>query len=223
MKGYISKILLGEIKNMLYEYLKENYGENEPILVADIYIAGVTMNTLRQKIKKLTDAGLLKRYDSGIYFIPKQSMFKSGSQLSIDKVITCKYLRNMQNTCGYVSGVTFANQLGLTTQVSMVYEIVTNKATTEYRETSLANNRIILRKPRINISEENYKILQFLDLIKEIDQIAEVSGEELTKCLVAYLKAVKLTFNDLAAYLQFYPDRIYKNLYETGLLYGISA
>lgn len=208
---------------MLYEYLKEQYGENEPIMISDICIEGITKNTLRQQIKKLTDAGLLKRYDTGIYFIPKKSIFKSGSQLSIDKVITSKYLRDMQETCGYVSGITFANQLGLTTQVSMMYEIVTNKATKDYRETSLAKTKIVLRKPRTRISEENYRILQFLDLIKEIDQIAEVSGDELTRRLLFYMKGIQLSFKELKDYLEFYPDRIYKNLYETGLLHGISA
>lgn len=208
---------------MLYEYLKEKYGENEPIILSDICIEGLSMNTLRQQVKKLTDAGVLKRYDNGIYFIPGKSVFKSGSQLSIDKVITSKYLRDTQNTCGYISGITFANQIGVTTQVPMVYEIVTNKATKDYRETSLAKTKIVLRKPRTCISDENYKILQFLDLIREIDRIAEMSGDELTRRLLAYLKGMQLSFKDLEDYLEYYPDRIYKNLYETGLLNGISA
>lgn len=208
---------------MLYEYLKKRYGENEPIIIADICIEGLSMNTLRQQIKKLTDAGLLKRYDTGIYFIPKKTVFKSGSQLSIDKVISCKYLQDMEERCGYISGVTFANQIGLTTQVSMEYEVVTNKATKDYRETSLGKTRVVLRKPRTFISGDNYKVLQFLDLIKEVDYISEVSGDELTRRLLAYMKAVQLTFVDIDEYLKFYPDKIYKNLYETGLLNGIST
>ena len=61
---------------MLYEYLKETYGENEPIFVADIEYGSMSENNIRQQIKKLTDTGLLKRYDTGIYFIPKKSIFK---------------------------------------------------------------------------------------------------------------------------------------------------
>ena len=79
---------------MLYEYLIETYGENVPIFVSDIEYSSMSENNIRQQIKKLTDAGLLKRYDTGIYFIPKKSIFKSGTQLSINEVIEKKYLRD---------------------------------------------------------------------------------------------------------------------------------
>ena len=65
---------------MLYDYLKDMYGENEPIFVADIKYGDTPMNSIRQQVKKLTDEGYLKRYDTGIYFIPKKTIFKSGSQ-----------------------------------------------------------------------------------------------------------------------------------------------
>ena len=132
-------------------------------------------------------------------------------------------MENNDKRCGYIGGVAFANQLGLTTQVPMTYEVVTNKATKDYRETKLANSRIILRKPRVTIDENNYRILQFLDLIKDIDYYSEVSGEELQKRLIAYMTGCAMMFSDLEPYLQYYPDRIYKNLYETRLLYGIPS
>ena len=86
--------------------------------------------------------------------------------------------KNICNRCGYVGGILFANQLGLTTQVPALYEVYTNKATTEYRETKLANLRVILRKPYCEIDTENAATLQFLDLIKEVVDISEVDGED---------------------------------------------
>lgn len=100
--------------------------------------------------------------------IPKKSMFRSGSILSVDEVIRKKYLQDGINCCGYMGEILFANQLGLTTQVPALYEVYTNKATTEYRETRLANLRVILRKTYCEIDAE---ILQFLDLIKEVVDI----------------------------------------------------
>ena len=67
---------------MLFEYLLETYGQNEPIFVSDIRYMDWSTNYIRQQIKKLTDEGKLRRYDTGIYFIPKPSPFRSGSQLS---------------------------------------------------------------------------------------------------------------------------------------------
>ena len=74
-----------------------------------------------------------------------------------------------------------ANQLGLTTQVPMVFEVITNKATTAYRETRLGNYRVIVKRPSVNVT-----VLQFLDLLKEVTDVSELNGSELTK------KAVRL-------------------------------
>ena len=223
VKNETSKIFLTGGMNVLYEYLIETYGENEPIFVAEIAYADMSENNIRQQIKKLTDGGLLKRYDTGIYFIPKKSIFKSGTQLSMNKVIEKKYLQDKNNRCGYISGIAFANQLGITTQVSMACEIVTNKATNERREIKLANSRVIIRRPRVPVDEKNYRLLQFLDLMKDIDSYAEITGAELNKCLCEYMKAISIRFADLEKYLRYYPDKIYRNLYETRLLYGISS
>ena len=120
-----------------------------------------------------------------------------------------------------VGGILFANQLGLTTQVPALYEVYTNKATTEYRETKLANLRVIIRKPYCEIDTENVATLQFLDLIKEVVDISEVEGEELTNRLIGYMKKKNIKFENLTPFLPYDPERIYKNMYEVGLLNGI--
>ena len=208
---------------MIYEYLKENYGENIPIYISRLKIEGMSDNTLRQQIKRLTDAGLLKRYDTGIYFIPQKSVFKSGSTLSVDQVLNDKYLREGEKRCGYQSGILFANQLGLTTQIPMLYEIVTNKASREYREITVAKTRVILRRPRTEINEDNFRALQFLDLMKDVDLVSELEGKRLRERLLAYMRACPLYFDDLKPFLPLYPDKLYRNLYEGGLLDGVPA
>jgi len=50
----------------LYEYLLENYKPNEPIFLAELQIEGMSRANLRQQIKKLTDAGKVKRFDNGV-------------------------------------------------------------------------------------------------------------------------------------------------------------
>lgn len=209
--------------NEVYEYIENKYKPNEPIFLAELDIPDIKPVSVRQQMKKLTEEGRLKRFDAGIYYIPKKSMFRSGSTLSIDEVIRKKYLQDGVNRCGYVGGILFANQLGLTTQVPALYEVYTNKATTEYRETKLANLRVILRKPYCEIDTKNAETLQFLDLIKEVVDISEVGGEELTKRLLGYMKKKNIGFESMKPFLPYYPDRIYKNMYEVGLLNGVSA
>lgn len=208
----------------LYEYLLDNYKENEPIFLVDIQIAGMTRTNVRQQIKKLADTGKVKRFDNGIYFLPKKTIFKSGSQLAPEKVLECKYLRDKDKRCGYVSGLMFFNQMGLTTQIPMMYEVVSNKATNDYRETSLAKSRVIVRKPKVPVTEKNYKVLQFLDMLKDVDLYSEVTGKQLQDRLYRYMDDANLSISEMEPYFSYYPDKLYKNLVETrGIYNGLLA
>lgn len=203
----------------LYEYLLDNYKENEPIFLADLQVDGMTRTNVRQQIKKLTDTGKVKRFDNGIYFLPQKTIFKSGSQLAPEKVLECKYLRDKDERCGYVSGLMFFNQMGLTTQVPMMYEVVSNKATNDYRETSLAKSRVIVRKPKVPVTEKNYKALQFLDMLKDVDVYSEVTGKPLQDRLYRYMDDANLSISEMEPYFAYYPDKLYKNLVETRVIY----
>ncbi len=207
----------------VYSYLKQNYDPNEPIFLSEINIPGVKPVSLRQQLKKLTEDGRLKRFDTGIYYLPKKSMFRFGSMLSPDDVIRKKYLLEGGSRCGYLSGMIFANQLGLTTQVPMAYEVYTNKATTDYRDTTVGSLRVIIRRPYVEVNDGNVNALQFLDLIKEVSDISELEGAELTDRLTGYMKANGLSFDLLQQYFPYYPDRIYRNMYEVGLLNGVAT
>lgn len=208
---------------MLYDYLMENYGENTPIFVSELDIEGLNESTLRVQIKKMTDAGMLKRFDTGIYFIPKKTIFKSGSTISAMQVIEKKYLKNKDKVCGYLSGYMLVNMVGLTTQVPVVYEVVSNNATTDYRKIMINKTRVIVRRPKVPVTNENVRILQFLDLIKDVDIYSEEEGNSLKKRMLEIMKKLDITFSALEPYLSFYPEKIYKNMYETGVLAGVSA
>ncbi len=208
---------------MLYDYLMENYGENTPIFISELEIEGLNESTLRVQIKKMTDAGMLKRFDTGIYFIPKKTIFKSGSTISAMQVIEKKYLKNKDKVCGYLSGYMLVNMAGLTTQVPVVYEVVSNNATTDYRKVMINKTRVIVRRPKVLVTNENVRILQFLDLIKDVDVYSEEEGDNLKKRMLEIMKKLDITFSALEPYLSYYPEKIYKNMYEMGVLAGVST
>lgn len=78
--------------NEVYKYLEENYEPNEPIFLSDLNIPNMKPSSLRPQLKKLTEEGRIKRFDIGIYYIPKKSIFRFGSAVSIYDVIKKKYL-----------------------------------------------------------------------------------------------------------------------------------
>ena len=210
-------------KDIVYNYLVNKYEKGTPIFLSDVDIPEMKAVSVRQQINKLVKSGQIKRFDTGIYYLPQESIFLSGSSLSVDEVIRRKYLLDKGESCGYVGGIVFANRIGLTTQVPGKYEIYTNKATTDLRETSMAGISIIIRRPYVKINENNVKALQFLDLLKEVSDISELIGRELRDRLLEYMKRSGIAFSTIEPYLRYYPDRIYKNMYEVGLLYGVSA
>ncbi len=202
---------------MLYDYLVENYEPNEPIFLIDINLPNINNNHLRQLFKSLCDSDMIKRYDTGIYYIPTTSRLKGECSLPPEVVARYKYITRNGNIAGYYSGYTFANQLGITTQVPYAMEIVSNNSGGKYREVTLKNQRLILRKPKFEVTKDNYLILQFLDLLKDIDIYADDMNESCRQTLISYMQKTNITKSKIDKYISVYPDKIYKFIYEMGL------
>ena len=206
---------------MLYEYLLANYKANEPIFVSDIDLPVSDVN-LRQMFKTICDAGKIKRFDTGIYYIPKASILKGGVPLAADEVAVAKDIIRKGKVDGFYSGYTFANQLGISTQVPYIKEIVSNNASTRVKEVNVRNKKIILRRARTEITNENYVVLQLLELLKDLEQYYDISFENVCERLKKYVKTENIKKADVDKYIGDFPDKIYKNIYRTGL-YNVFA
>lgn len=51
-----------------------------------------------------------------------------------------------------------------------------------------------------------------------IDKYSEISGAELVNKLKKYVETVGIDFSIVKKYLPLYPDRVYRNIYEGGLM-----
>ena len=200
----------------LYEYLISNYKPNEPIFVSDIQLSVSDVN-LRQMFKVLCDSGKIERFDTGIYYLPKESRLKGGVPLGADTVARYKYVSRNGRIDGYYSGYTFANQLGVTTQVPYTLEIVSNNASARVREVSLQGRKVLLRKAKIPVTKENYKVLQLLDFLKDVDQYMDERSEELYNRIKRYIVDEQIRKNEVDRYIMQYPDRIFRYIYEMRL------
>ena len=77
---------------MLYDYIISNYKEGEPIFFSDIFIEGVSRSAVNQQMKSLCNKGLIKKYDKGIYYIPKKTMLKATVGPSADMVARYRFV-----------------------------------------------------------------------------------------------------------------------------------
>lgn len=203
----------------LKELLFENYGYNEPIIANDIHL-NLNLNTasLRRSLNRMVQNEEIQRFDNGIYFFAKwNTILKQNSKLSERLVIERKYIRAGEQVYGYLSGLAFANQLGLTTQVPQNLEIVTEKNASKRRMIAFKSYRLTLKIPRISITKQNVKLLQILDLLSETDIYTESNNQTLKLKSLDYLKDLQLSSQEIRQIILCYPNKTAKRLMELEL------
>lgn len=205
--------------DMLKEYLEETYGCNEPIFISEIKLDNLNDNALRQYFKRMVKSGDLIRFDTGIYYLPKQSRLLKKSYLDPLKVVSRKYIQNGSETFGYFSGAYLANQLRLTTQMPATIEIVTNKESTKGRTVTIGGQNLRLKRPSTMITEKNVLLLQFSDAISASEKYAELPVSETTAILKQYIRQNSFTRKQLSDVLPYMTARTAKKLIEWGLIY----
>ena len=201
---------------MVYDYIIENFKNGEPIFLSEL--PGESKDYLRQEMKKLVDERKLERLYNGVYYLSYVTILGTKGKISVDKYIEKKYLETDGKASGYITGLQMANKYGFTTQNPACYEVCSNEASTKQRKQEIDGNTIVVYKPVADINEENKAALQFLDLMLVIDKYSEISGAELVNKLKKYVETVGIDFSIVKKYLPLYPDRVYRNIYEGGLM-----
>ncbi|MBR0396871.1 MAG: hypothetical protein IJI10_01230 [Eubacterium sp.] len=201
---------------MVYDYIVQNYKKGEPIFLSEL--PGESRDYLRQEMKQLVDGGKLERLYNGVYYLSYVTILGTKGKVSIDCYIEKKYLNANGRISGYVTGLQLANQYGFTTQNPSCHEICSNEATTKQRKQYVDGNTIIVYKPVVDITEENKSALQFLDLMSVIDKYSEITGAALTAALKRFVEMIRVDFSVVKELLPLYPDRVYRNIYEGGLM-----
>ena len=208
---------------MLKTFLLENYGYNEPIFLNALKIENLSDNALRQSIKRLKASGFIERFDNGIYYIPKRDNLLGKSYLDPFLVIMRKYVRSRSEIYGYVTGISFINQLGLTTQMPAVMEIVTNNEATNGRMVTIGNQRIRIKKPIIDITERNADLLQLLDGIGQIEKYAELNRDKSVETILSYVKGKNFSKEQLSEVASVINGATAKKLIEWGIVYEFAS
>ena len=182
--------------------------KNEPIFIEDIkeYIMQFynekekenVFNNVKAILNRLTKENIIKTAYKGIYYIPIENIFGE-IPLATRKIVKYKYLVDkLGNVKGYVTGATLFNQVGLTTQVPNVIDIATNECKNYNKYTNNYLNTII-RKPKIEVTTENYKYLKLFDLIENKDNI-NIEVEDEDEIIYKFIQENELDFEKIIKY-----------------------
>ena len=201
------------------EYLLAKYGNNEPIFVNEIRFENYSRPWIFKELKKLVDSGYIRRFDTGIYYLPKK-MAWGESKLNPLKVIKRRFLSSGDEVYGYVAGISLLNQAGLSTQVPSLVELATNFESARVRDIIIGNQRVRARRSRTTINSENVKTLQFLDLMNSLKPAAMDETER--SMLAKYIADSGVTRASVSQYAGYFPARATKNMLESGAVYEIA-
>ena len=201
---------------MLLDYLNDTYKNGEPIFLDDIKYKN--KESLRQEMKRLVDKGDIMRAYNGVYYVPYKTIFNTEGKMSIDKYIEKKYLIREGKRVGFLTGISLANMYGFTSQVPSSIEVSSNLASTRQRRLEIDGNEIIVYSPVIDINDDNIGALQFLDLMQNLDKYSEIHGDELKNKLLEFVRKNDVNFKIVKELISLYPDRVYKNIYNAGMM-----
>ena len=114
------------------------------------------------------------------------------------KLIQLKYLKDRDgNVKGYIVGAKLFNKLGLTTLVPNVTDIVTNEC--KYHKQYDRILRVYITKPKIKITNENYRYLQYIDILDNKDNI-HIEAENADEILYSIIDECNLDFEKIIKY-----------------------
>ncbi len=165
--------------NMVLEYIN-NVGQGIPIFIEEIkdYIIKFydqnekekVYNNIKAILNRMNKEGIIQTAYKGIYYIPAESIFGK-VPLSNRQIIMYKYMMDKNgNIKGYFTGAKLFNDAHLTTQVPNILDIATNECK-NFNKYENKNLKVVLRKPKITVNNDNYKYLQLFDLIENKDHI----------------------------------------------------
>ena len=203
----------------LYNALLEEYGYNEPILTSEIQFNDYSKPWIYKELNRLCDDDKLKRFEKGVYYIPKETPFGL-SVLNPSKVVEKKYIKSNNETFGYYAGYYLLNILGISNQVPNVIEVYSNNESSKLREVKVGSQNVRVRKSRVDVTRENVAVLTFMELMNVID--VDTLNDEKKAAIIKFLMDAKISRKDITKYAPAYPDRAMRAMIESEMIYNVA-
>ena len=201
-----------------YNYLVKKYGYNEVILSNELSFDGYSVPWIKKSVAKLCEEEKLIRFDKGVYYIPTNTILGK-SKLDPRKVITKKYI-GTENALGYFSGTTFMNMLGISTQMPNTMEVYTNNEQSKVREVLIGTLKVVLRRSRATINNENVATMSFLELMNFTDGI--FYNDKKRQTVTNFIEFNNITISKISEYSPYFPDKAMRTMIESEVIYRVA-
>lgn len=178
-------IFIEEIKDYIIQFYNTNDKEK-------------VFNNVKAILNRMNKEGIIETAYKGIYYIPVENIFGK-MLLGNRQIIQYKYIMDKKgNIKGYITGAKLFNNIHLTTQVPNIIDIATNECK-NFNKYENKNLNVIIRKPKIEVNNNNYRYLQLFDLIENKDNI-DIEVENPDEIIYNFIAENELDFEKIIKY-----------------------
>ncbi len=136
-------------------------------------------------VSRLVADRQLTRFSKGKFYVPKQGLMGLRKPSDVELVRSMLYKEGRLR--GYVTGLALYNQLGLTTQVPRTITVAINGGRQEKDFGTIRLKTVVARMP---VEEKSVKLLQYLDVLKDIKNIPDTTINQSLTMMRQYISAL---------------------------------
>ncbi len=170
----------------------------------DLCIANEEFQATAKALERLQKKGIIKKLSKGVFYKPIETIFGE-IKPNFNEQLKSYLFRNGVRVA-YVTGTSLYNELGLTTQMAFRIKIASRGHRISINKGAIKANAV---KSYVDVSEDNYQLLGFLDAIKDIKIIPDTKVLNTLKILSNKIK--NLTDSqiiEMVKYADYYPPRV---------------
>ena len=160
--------------------------ESQPFGYADLGIKQADFVTAAKALERMQQRGTIKKVSKGVFYIPRQTVF--GALGPDSNGILKRYLFEDGKRVAYETSFSLYNSLGLTTQMAFKIKIATKRNRIKINQGSLQVSSV---KSYVEVTDENYVLLGYLDALKDIRRIPDCSTLQAIKRMSILIKVLK--------------------------------
>jgi hypothetical protein len=155
-------------------------------------------------VERLITKGIIKRVSTGVFYKPKKTVF--GELKPNEEEILKPYLFDKGKRIAYITGTSLYNRMGLTTQIPKSIKI---SSRVKRITVSRGNIRATPVKSYVDVTDNNFYLLELLDVLKDFKQIPNLDKSSAIKILSNKLKELsKIETKLLVKCSLAYPPRV---------------
>ena len=122
-----------------------------------------------KSIERLIKKEIIKRISTGVFYKPKRTVF--GELKPDEEKIITPYLFKNGKRIAYITGLLLYNKMGLTTQIPKEISIASNKKRIYISKGNIKAKAV---KSYVEVTNDNYKMLELLDALKDFKKIPDL-------------------------------------------------